>query len=422
MLPIGFVAQVALFLGVNQLDSPSHYLGIPGAATALIAVLAAIAGGPLAGIAVALVGGAAYFVFLTEFGSPVVWPAIVISILLWILAAASAGFAGDWVRRNATRRERLLAHMLGEREVLTDSLGVANARLQSQNAELAAREEELQVQTENLAAQHEELAAQNEELQEAQAETARLLEEQSSLFRRLQESLLDIPRELPGVRFAHLYRSATQRAQVGGDFYDVFEAKNGRIGLLIGDVSGRGLEAARIATLVKDVVHAFAHQFRRPHLVLREANRLLVEKQLTGFVTAFLGFLDPKSGIFTYSSAGHPGPLLAANGQVAVLESIGSPLGVFSDARYRDNETVLEEGSLLLFYTDGITEARRDGDFFGEEGLAEALWRIRDRPVDALPSLLLDEALAFSKGLLRDDAALLAVSYLGQAGAESPCC
>ena len=274
--------------------------------------------------------------------------------------------------------------------------------------------EELQAQNEELAVQGEELQVQNEELRAAQSESARLLKEQSSLLFRLQEVLLDIPQELPGVKFGHLYRSATREALVGGDFYDVFGALDGRIGLLIGDVCGHGVEAARIATLVKDTVHAFAHQFRDPHLVLSEANRLLVEKNRPGFVTAFLGFLDAESGTFTYSSAGHPPPLLAREGQVTPLQSIGSPLGVFVDARYWDSETVIQEGSLLLFYTDGITEARRDSDLFGEERLAEALGRMGDRALETLPSLLLDEALLFSGGRLEDDAAMLAVEYVGR--------
>ena len=281
------------------------------------------------GMAVALAGGWPTLLFITNFGRSVAWPAIVVSIAAvdsrrsrgrprGRLGAAKRRPAGGSAGRHAGRARE------------PDGFArLANAGLRAQNEELAVREEELQAQAEELAAQH-------EELQEAHAETARLLEEQSSLFRRLQEALLDIPQELSGGDVRPSLPSATQQAQVGGDFYDVFEAKTGRIGLLIGDVSGHGLEAARIATLVKDTVHAFAHQFRRPHLVLRETNRLLVEKNLPGFVTAFLGFLDPENGIFTYSSAGHPPPLLAADGRVVPLESIGLPLGVFADARYRD--------------------------------------------------------------------------------------
>jgi len=264
----------------------------------------------------------------------------------------------------------------------------------------------------------EELKAQNEELQMAQKEAARLLEDQRTLFQRLQAALLDIPQQLPGVKFAHLYRSATREAQIGGDFYDVFEAKDGRIALLIGDVSGHGIEAARLAMLVKDTIHAFTHQFCRPHLVLREANRLLVKKNLSGFVSVFLGFLDLEDGTFTYSSAGHPPPLLDTDGRTRLLESASFPLGVLADARYRDREIDIPEGSHLLLYTDGITEARRDGMFFEEKRLAEVLERRRHEEVEALPGLLLDEALLFAGGELDDDAALLVVNYLGKTSTD----
>ena len=287
-------------------------------------------------------------------------------------------------------------------------------RLQEASEELAALNTELQSQNEELAAQGEEVEAQNEELRMAQEETADLLEQQRALLHRLQVALLDIPQQLSGVRFGHLYRSATKEAQIGGDFYDVFEAKNGRIGLLIGDVSGHGVEAARVATLVKDTVHAFSHQFRRPHLVLRETNRLLVEKGVAGFTTAFLGFLDPKDGVLVYSSAGHPPPLLKIDSTVTLIESMNVPLGVFAEARYRDSEADIPEAGLLLFYTDGITEARRGAAFFGEAGLTAALLGHEGQAVEALPSLLLEEALLFSGGQLEDDAALLAVHFLGK--------
>ena len=241
------------------------------------------------------------------------------------------------------------------------------------------------------------------------------LEVQRQIASTLQDALLDIPRELPGVEFGQLYRSATQRAQVGGDFYDAFETRAGRIALLIGDVSGHGLEAARVATLVKDVVHAFAHQFRRPHLVLRETNRLLVGgENLAGFVTAFLAFLDPETGTLVYSSAGHPPPLLLADRKAEPLISASLPLGVFADARYKDVEIVVPGGALLLLYTDGITEARRNGDIFGEARLAAALAKMGNRPIQKLPSSLLEAALRFSGGALRDDVALLDVKYRGK--------
>jgi serine phosphatase RsbU (regulator of sigma subunit) len=255
------------------------------------------------------------------------------------------------------------------------------------------------------------------ERKQAQAETARLLAERSSLFERLQTTLLHVPQELPGIRFSHLYRSATSQAQVGGDFYGIFAARDKRIGLVIGDVCGHGIDAARTATLVKDTVHAFAHQLSSPHEVLRETNQLLVDSSLRGFVTVFLGFLDPESGTLTFSSAGHPPPLLASNGGSLALESIGPPLGVLAAAEYADTQVCLAKGSLLVLYTDGITEVRRRGTFFGEDGLQAALAAVPSMDVQELPTFLLSEALRFSSGRLHDDVALLAVNYLGSTAA-----
>ncbi len=288
-------------------------------------------------------------------------------------------------------------------------------RAEEERERLLARQQEL---GEELAAVNGELQAQNDELRTAHADAARLLEEQRALLHRLQVALLDIPQQLSGVRFGHLYRSATKEAEVGGDFYDVFEAKNGRVGLLIGDVSGHGVDAARVATLVKDTVRAFSHQFRRPHLVLRETNRLLVEKHLPGFTTAFLGFLDPIEGRLVYSCAGHPPPLLMVGGAVTLLESPNVPLGAFASAHYRDSEVEIPGAGRLLLYTDGITEARKGDAFFGEADLVKAFIELSDHAVETLPSQLLQAVLAFSEGGLDDDVALLAVNLERRAPGE----
>ena len=160
-------------------------------------------------------------------------------------------------------------------------------------------------------------------------------------------------------------------------------------------------------------MHAFAHQLGSPHEVLRETNRLLLDSSVRGFVTVFLGLLDPETGMLTYSSAGHPPPLLASKGEALALESIGPPLGVLSDAHYGDTRVRLDKGSVLLFYTDGITEARRRSEFFGEEGLQRAIAKVQAADVEELPAFLLAEALRFSRGRLHDDVALLAVDYVG---------
>ena len=264
--------------------------------------------------------------------------------------------------------------------------------------------------TEELAQANALLRAEVEERTKAEREKDRLYEAQRRIAEHLQQAMLDIPADIERLSIGHLYRSATEAARVGGDFYDVFEARKGRIALLIGDVAGHGIEAARSATLVKDVVHAFIHQTLQPQKVLRSTNRLLIEKSPAGFVTLFLGILDTNTGKLRYCSAGHPEALLRrTSGEVQTLGSGSLPLGIFPEATWTASEAQLETGDLLLLYTDGVIEARRDGDFFGQERL-RALLEPEVASVELLPGLVLDQVVDFAEGSLRDDIAMLSLS------------
>jgi PAS domain S-box-containing protein len=246
-------------------------------------------------------------------------------------------------------------------------------------------------------------------------ENERLYRQQLSIAEGLQLALLNIPSKVGRIHVGHLYRSSTKAAKVGGDFYDFFEVRDGKMAALIGDVAGHGIEAARVASLTKDVIHAFTHQTLRPQEAFKRTNRLLLEKSLPGFVTAFLGVLDPESAVFRYASAGHPSTLLRRReGGIELLGEGSSPLGVFAEASWRMGETQLEVGDVLLLYTDGITEARQNGEFFGEERLLSLLKR-KHFTAERLPKLILDKVLEFSGGVLQDDVAILALS-LGEAG------
>jgi PAS domain S-box-containing protein len=378
------VAEVVLFFGIGRFDSPSHYLGIPGAAAALIAVAAAVTAGPLSGAVVALVGGVAYIAFLTGFGSTVYWPAIVISIVLWTAAAWLAGIAGDYIRRRGAAREAVLSQTIRDRDTLV-------ARLETSEQ------------------QYRDLAAENE----------RLYEQQLDIADGLQRTLISVPSEVGAVKVGHLYRSATQAARVGGDFYDVFQVRPGSVVLLIGDVSGHGIMAARTATLVRDVVHAFAHLTLRPAEVLAQTNQLLIENDLPGFVTAFLGVLEEDTGLLRYASAGHPEVLLLrGSGTLERLRAPSVPLGIFDGGEWTPAQVELEYDDRLLLYTDGLIEARQDGDLYGDERLEGALRRQAEVPVEQLPTRVLDEVLAFSGGELKDDVALLAVSLTQRTGGD----
>ena len=240
-------------------------------------------------------------------------------------------------------------------------------------------------------------------------ENERLYRQQLDIAETLQAAFLHIPSELGPVRLGHLYRSATEAARVGGDFYDVFEVKEGKIALLIGDVSGHGIRAARTATLVKDVVHAFIHQTLRTNEVLKRTNALLIEKQMPDYVTLFLGILDTKTGELRYSSAGHPDVLLRrASAEIAHLPARSSPLGIYADALWKPSAVEMQANDLLVLFTDGVIEARHDGELFGEKRL-DTLVKSKRVSAERLPQVILDQVLTFSEGLLQDDLAILTV-------------
>ncbi len=272
---VGSLLQLMVFWGLSLFDTPRFYLGIPGPAATLIGIGAAVAAGPLAGVIVALVGGIAYVVLLTEFGTTVVWPTIIISIALWTVAAVIAALVADRVREQAARREAVLFQAVADRDELMGSLRDSEAKQRH-----------------------------------AAEENARLYRNQQEIAETLQLAFLHVPSQSGRLRLGHLYRSATESALVGGDFYDVFAVKGGKTVVLIGDVVGHGIHAARTATLAKDVVQAFVHESREPQDVMRSTNRLLLEKDLEGFVSLFLGVLDADTGCFCYASAGHPATFL----------------------------------------------------------------------------------------------------------------
>lgn len=247
-------------------------------------------------------------------------------------------------------------------------------------------------------------------------ENARLYLTELSMARTLQTALLTVPPRARGVEFSHLHRSATVHAEIGGDFYDLFSLDDERLGLLIGDVSGKGIKGAAMAALVKNLVKAYAYRTRSPARAMSQANRVaLLNLPPGGFTTAFLAVLELPTGRLTYCNAGHPPPALLRGGQPAQLLPTGSPvLGSLVAARFQQHEDELHPGDRLLLYTDGATEARRPAAegpiFFGEEGLLRAVEDLREVPVTELPRRLYERVLAFGAGQLTDDIALLCVS------------
>ncbi len=248
------------------------------------------------------------------------------------------------------------------------------------------------------------------DLDEERKRTLQALEREKEFSVLLQRALLPgNPSVDAGYAVRVGYAPAYAGTEIGGDFYDVFSAGPGRTGILIGDVSGKGLQAASLAAATRSTIHALVHETQSPGLALCRSNSVLC-CQFEEFVTAFLVVLDPASGQLNYSCAGHPpAVILRADGSVVFLEFGNLPLVITEPQSYTEFADRLETGDKIVLYTDGITESRSNGDMFDLEGIERALSGHGDWCADEVMNKLFDAAKDWADGKLRDDAAIVVV-------------
>lgn len=231
----------------------------------------------------------------------------------------------------------------------------------------------------------------------------------------LQMALLTLPASVPGIEFASSYSSATEAMEVGGDFYDLFELDDRGVGITIGDISGKGLDAAVLTSLVKNTIRAFASEKgKTPAQVLMQANDVVFRATPTEvFATVFFAILDHRTGRLVCANAGHPAAaLMKDDGTFVRLTTTGTMLGAFPGVTYRESEAFLGLDELLFLYTDGLTEARRDGELYGEERLFAFLSVLKSRTASDVISASLGDVTSFAGDRLRDDLAILALRRL----------
>jgi PAS domain S-box-containing protein len=247
------------------------------------------------------------------------------------------------------------------------------------------------------------------ELLGAALENARLFEEQQRIATTLQDNFIHPLPAVEGLDLGVVSHPAYEPARVGGDFSDVFLLETGQVAILIGDVAGKGVRAAGLTETVRSTVRAFAAIDASPAFVLRKTNELLLRYDPEEpHVTAFLGVLDPHSGHVSFASAGHPAPVHLGPYSCRPLDvSYGPALGAFA-SDYATAHVILTLEDYLVLYTDGVTEARRDGELFGEERLADVVSSLRGRSAQELADGVRDAALTFA-GRLSDDLQVVAL-------------
>jgi serine phosphatase RsbU (regulator of sigma subunit)/ketosteroid isomerase-like protein len=222
------------------------------------------------------------------------------------------------------------------------------------------------------------------------------IEQEMRVARDIQQASL--PREVPepeGWRVSPYYQPARE---VGGDFYDFFDLEDSRVGIVVGDATGKGMSAALVAEATSNMLRAVAQALgsSSPSEVLARVNETLMARIPPNmFVTCFYAVLDPKSGNLRYANAGHDLPYLRRDsGEVEELRATGMPLGLMLGMGYEEKEIVVEVGTSILFYSDGLVEAHDpQREMFGFPRLRELV--AEHGEAGSLDEVLLEELYSF---------------------------
>jgi PAS domain S-box-containing protein len=334
-------------------------LGMPGSLLALTVIVVGAIAGIWPGIVSALGGAAIFYLTVSgrgHYSSPL---AVLISTGIWVTAAILSSLLADALLEQGTRRREAAVAFV--------------------QAETARRE-------------------QSAELRHAQR-----------IATTLQQHFLHPLPQVAGLELAELALPAGRDELIGGDFRDVIVRPDGLVVALVGDVTGKGIEAAGFTETVHSAVRTLALISPSPDYILGNVNRVVVHTEADHqLATALLVVLDPTSGRGRLASAGHPAPVLLSRGGCRILESTyGLPLGVLEEG-YQTTEFELGAGEALLMYTDGVTEARRNGELFGESRLLEVLEQSRNRDPQVLIERL-RRAVISHAGELKDDLQILVI-------------
>jgi len=245
-------------------------------------------------------------------------------------------------------------------------------------------------------------------------ENAQRFERQRRVARSLQEGLLatETP-PLHGFRIDAVYEPASHDAEIGGDFFDVFDLGEGIVGIVVGDVSGKGAEAAAQTAQAKYMLRAFAIRNASPASVLYHLNNALVHGFAEDrFATCMFGVFDTNSSTGQIALAGHPPPLVfRRDGTVETFELPGTILGMFEDQQFEQTSFHLDQGDVFVAYTDGLTEARRDKELYGIERVSRQLARCAGDPSCDVARTLYEDAQSF--GEVTDDTVVFALRASG---------
>jgi serine phosphatase RsbU (regulator of sigma subunit)/PAS domain-containing protein len=239
----------------------------------------------------------------------------------------------------------------------------------------------------------------------------RVLRQRTETADALRASLLPpVLKPVPGVEIASAHLAPTRGREVGGDFYDVYPTPGGW-GVAIGDVCGKGEDAAAATATARHAIRVLAHSTANPADVLRGANEIMLAEEFGGrFVTASAAYLSWHDGTLkvVLANAGHPAPLIIRpDGRTERIPGGGVPLGIFPDPEPATVELELSDGDVLFYYTDGLADARSPQATYLEDSLADCLAQLAGRRAADIVAEMRKVVLDFSENVLRDDLTML---------------
>ena len=242
-------------------------------------------------------------------------------------------------------------------------------------------------------------------------DNARLYQQQKQFADTMQRSLL--PRSRPvieGLEVGEVYEPSA-RVDVGGDVYDFLALEDGRLAVVLGDVTGHGVDATADMAMAKFVFRSLAREHSEPADFLASANDVICSEIGPGkFISMSYVVVDGANGRIAGASAGHPAPrIVLPGGATHALEAHGLVLGIDSGQEYVESHAELPQGASLVLYTDGVVEARRDGELYGDNRLDALLADRHELPARSLAVAVADDAREFAGGDLSDDLAVVVI-------------
>ena len=242
-------------------------------------------------------------------------------------------------------------------------------------------------------------------------DNARLYQQQKQFADTMQRSLL--PRSRPvieGLEVGEVYEPSA-RVDVGGDVYDFLALDDGRLAVVLGDVTGHGVDATADMAMAKFVFRSLAREHTEPADFLASANEVICSEIGPGkFISMSYVVVDGANGTVSGASAGHPAPrIVLPDGSLRSLEAHGLVLGIDGGQEYTESRAELPPGTSLVLYTDGVIEARRDGELYGDDRLDALLAERHGLPARALAAAVAEDAREFAGGDLSDDLAVVVI-------------